>query len=201
VARGAGGSFAIRGERGVIDILAFHRERALLLVIELKTEIVDVNELLGTIDRRQRLAVQVALERGWPVGRATRVSAWVIVASSRTNHRRFDAHRAVLRAGFPTDGRTMPGWLVRPMQPIRALSFWPDSHPGNARIGLASVRRVRPRSPRTRSSGRGAPQRPATPLQGPSVRGWLDGQVGWIPGRRNALVTPTKRRSGRLGHG
>ena len=142
-------SFAIRGERGVIDILAFHRKRDMLLAIELKTEIVDVNELIGTLDRKQRLALQVARERGWPVGRDTRVSAWVIVAESRTNRRRFDAHRAVLRAAFPTDGRTMPGWVVRPTQPVRALSFWPDSHPGNARGGLTSVRRVRRRPPRT----------------------------------------------------
>jgi hypothetical protein len=142
-------SFAIRGERGVIDILAFHRSREMLLAIELKTEIVDVNELIGTLDRKQRLAVQVARERGWPVGGDTRVSAWVIVAESRTNHRRFDTHGAVLRAAFPTDGRTMPGWITKPTGPVRALSFWPDIHPGNARGGLASVRRVQRRAPRT----------------------------------------------------
>ena len=48
-------SFGIYGERGVVDILAWHAERRALLVIELKTEIVDVGELLGTLDRKRRL--------------------------------------------------------------------------------------------------------------------------------------------------
>ena len=40
-------SFSIYGERGVIDILAWHPGRRALLIIELKTDIVDVNELVG----------------------------------------------------------------------------------------------------------------------------------------------------------
>jgi len=78
-------SFAIYSERGVIDILAWHAGRQMLLVIELKTDIVDVNELLGTLDRKRHLAWQVARERGWDVRERTRVSLWVIVAESRTN--------------------------------------------------------------------------------------------------------------------
>ena len=58
-------SFSIYGERGVIDILAWHPGRRALLVIELKTEIVDVNELIGTFDRKRRLAARIARERDW----------------------------------------------------------------------------------------------------------------------------------------
>ncbi len=58
-------SFSIFGERGIIDILAWHPGRRALLVIELKTDIVDVNDLLGTMDQRRRLARQIALDRGW----------------------------------------------------------------------------------------------------------------------------------------
>src|SRR5918998_1134234 len=49
-------SFSIFGERGVIDVLAFHRPTGSLLVIELKTEIVSVEELLATMDVRMRHA-------------------------------------------------------------------------------------------------------------------------------------------------
>lgn len=147
-------SFAIRGERGIVDLLAHHATRDMLLVIELKTEIVDVNELLGTLDRKRRLAVLIATERGWRVGPATSVSVWLVVADSQMNRRRVLAHRTVLRSALPTDGRTMSGWLVRPRNPVRALSFSSDSHPGNARSGLASVRRVRRRAPRTKPGGR-----------------------------------------------
>jgi len=56
-------SFAIRGERGVIDILAWHAASRTLLVIELTTEIVDINELMGSVDRKRRLAALVARDR------------------------------------------------------------------------------------------------------------------------------------------
>lgn len=48
-------SFAIYGERGIIDILAWHAASLTLLVIEFKTEIVDVQATLGTFDRKIRL--------------------------------------------------------------------------------------------------------------------------------------------------
>src|SRR6266850_5993475 len=104
-------SFAFYTERGVIDILARHERRQMLLVIELKTDIVDVNELLGTLDRKRRLAWQVARDRGWEVGERTSTSAWVIVAESHTNRRRVQAHGAMLRAALTLDGRSINGWL------------------------------------------------------------------------------------------
>jgi transcriptional regulator with XRE-family HTH domain len=57
-------SFSIFGERGIIDILAWHPGRRALLVIELKTDVVDVNQLIGSMDQRRRLAWQVAWDRG-----------------------------------------------------------------------------------------------------------------------------------------
>lgn len=114
-------SFSIFGERGVIDILAFHRPTGCLLVIELKTDVVDVNELVGTIDRKSRLAQRIARDRGWT---ATSVSRWVIVARDKTNQRRVAAHRAVLRAAFPADGHLMRHWLRDPAASVSALSMW-----------------------------------------------------------------------------
>jgi len=136
-------SFAVYGERGVIDILAWHPGRRALLVIELKTDIADVNELIGTVDRKGRLAQQIALERGW-IRRdqpPPSVSIWVIVADGATNRRRVGAHQAMLRAAFPTDGRSVRGWLRDPRRPIRALSFCSTST--GRRRGPTPVRRVR----------------------------------------------------------
>ena len=138
-------SFSIYGERGVIDILAWHPGRRALLVIELKTDIADVNELVGTVDRKGRNAVRVAIERGWvrPRDPPPTVSIWVIVADGPTNRRRLSAHRAMLRAAFPTDGRSVAGWLQKPVRSMRALSFWSsDQRRGG---GPRSVRRVRAR--------------------------------------------------------
>lgn len=142
-------SFAIYAERGVVDILAWHPRRRMLLVIELKTDIADVNELVGTIDKKRRLAPEVAAKRGWEVAGAS-VSVWLIVTDSKTNRRRVDAHRSMLRAAFPTDGRSMTGWLTDPSRRVAALSFWTDSHPRNVSPTLSPVRRVSAASRRSR---------------------------------------------------
>lgn len=133
-------SFAVYGERGVIDILAFHPPTGSLLVIELKTELVSFEDLLATMDVRMRHAADIARERGWL---ANSVSAWVVVAESRPNRRRAARHRALLRSAFPGDGRLMRGWLRRPLGSVRALSFWSNSTPGSANQSHAVRRRVR----------------------------------------------------------
>ena len=53
-------SFAFYAERGVIDILAFHEPTGSLLVIELKTEFVSLEDLLGTMDIRMSHAADIA---------------------------------------------------------------------------------------------------------------------------------------------
>ena len=57
-------TFSIYGERGVIDVMAWHAGSRTLLVVELKTLLVDVNDLMGSMDRRRRLATRMARERG-----------------------------------------------------------------------------------------------------------------------------------------
>ena len=133
-------SYSIYGERGVIDILAWHPELRALLIIELKTDIVDVNDLVGAADRRRRLARSIAAERGWD---PATVSVWVLVAPSRTNRRRVAAHEAMLRAAFPMDGRGVRAWLRNPAGAVAALSFWPDSRAGKVRPDITPARRVR----------------------------------------------------------
>jgi transcriptional regulator with XRE-family HTH domain len=130
-------SFAVYGERGIVDIMAWHAETAALLVIELKTEIVDVSELIGTLDRKRRLGPMIARDLGWtPV----HVGAWVIVAESRTNRRRIAEHETVLRAAFPADGAATRIWLREPGRPISSLSMWTVDR---TRTSLAPTKRVR----------------------------------------------------------
>ena len=133
-------SFSIWGERGVIDILAWHAGARTLLVVELKTEIVDVQRLIGTVDRYRRLAPQVGRELGWE---ALTMGAWVAVAESPANLRRLGEHAGVLRAAFPSDGRSVGGWLRSPSGPLRALSFLSDARIANRTAARSSRRRVR----------------------------------------------------------
>ena len=140
-------TFSVYGERGSIDLLAYHRPTRRLLVIELKTLIVDVQGLLAQIDRYRRLAAGLARDRGWePSG----VSVWVVVAESRTNRRRLTLHRNVLRTALPVDGHTMRQWLAAPDRDIAALSLLAATTPRTVlRVGRkrASGRTIRRRTP------------------------------------------------------
>jgi transcriptional regulator with XRE-family HTH domain len=133
-------SFAISGERGWIDLLAWHAPTRTVLVIELKTEIVDLQELLGVVDRKTRLAARIGRDRGW---NAAIVATWVVVAEGPTNRRRVAAHQALLRTALPDDGRTMRRWLRSPSGRVAALSFFSYDRGGNARSALSGPKRVR----------------------------------------------------------
>lgn len=135
-------SFAIYRDRGIIDILAWHGQRQALLLIELKTAVIDVQETVGTFDRKRRLARQIAAGRGW---RPRIVGAWLVIADSATNRRRVAAHREMLRAAFPADGRTVRRWLREPGEDVRALSFWSEARSTASNPRIAPRQRVRAR--------------------------------------------------------
>jgi transcriptional regulator with XRE-family HTH domain len=133
-------SFSLWGERGMIDILAWHPATRSLLVIELKTEIVDVEETLGTLDRKRRLAAEIASERGW---RAANVSVWLAVAEGTANRSRVASFVTMLRAALPVGGVVVRRWLREPVGTVAALSFVRNSHPGTAKQSLSAGKRVR----------------------------------------------------------
>src|SRR5687768_13903990 len=133
-------SFSVYGERGVIDVLGWHAESRSLLVIELKTALVDLNELVGTLDRKRRLAPGIAASRGW---QAEHVGVWVVLAESRTNRRHLQEHAAFLRNAFPDRAVQVRAWLRDPSQAeLAAISV--------ERFGAARVARptARVRLPR-----------------------------------------------------
>lgn len=133
-------SFAFYAERGRVDILAWHPVTRSLLVIELKTDIVDIQEMLGTLDTKRRLARKIAAERGWY---PKSVSVWLIVAGSRTNRRRGAAHRTLLGAAFPDGRQALRTWLAAPVGAVNAMSFWPSATGSSASQRIAPIRLVR----------------------------------------------------------
>ncbi|HEY3334391.1 MAG TPA: helix-turn-helix domain-containing protein [Candidatus Limnocylindrales bacterium] len=133
-------TFAVFGERGAIDVLAWHEPTRSLLVIELKTELVDVQETVGSLDRKVRLGMRIARERGWD---PLTVSSWLLIAESPTNRRAVARHAGMLSQRFALDGRAMSGWLRRPAGRVHALSFLSSSHRVGAGRRFAPVSRVR----------------------------------------------------------
>lgn len=110
-------TFSRYGERGSIDVLAFHPRFRVLLVVEVKSVIADMQGLLAGLDRKIRLGPELALARGW---NAQRTVGLLALWGTRTNRRRIEAHEASVRELLPADTRTMRNWLREPS--ARALS-------------------------------------------------------------------------------
>ena len=143
-------SFSIFGERGVVDLLAWHAATGQLLVIEIKTQLVDINELLGTLDRKRRLAREIVASRGW---KPQSVSAWLVVADTCTNRRHSREHAMLIRSRFPLDGRQLRKILRQPAAAGSGIAFWADSNrSGGRRRTIAAGATIRKVGRSTRSS-------------------------------------------------
>jgi transcriptional regulator with XRE-family HTH domain len=173
-------SFSSWGERGVIDLLAWHAARRVLLVIELKTEIPDPAGLIAQVDRYRRLAPEIGRERGW---NATSVATWVLLAESDMNRRQLARHRVMLRNAFPLDGRTLRRWLRDPggagvagagagvgggAGAVNGLAFLANAGPAITNPRLGPTKRVRAR-PILANATPGKQRRGNPGLQGRSV--------------------------------
>ena len=122
-------SFNLRGERGSIDVLAFHAASRALLVVEVKSVVPDLQAMLYGIDRTARVAPDVARERGWdPAG----VSRLLVLPNDKTARRRIVTHRATFQTALPAAGQAVRPWLREPSGPISGLLFVSDApHRGN----------------------------------------------------------------------
>jgi hypothetical protein len=127
-------SFSIWGERGSIDVLAFHPLERALLVVEVKSVVPDSQETLHRLDQKTRLGPAVARERGWD---ALTVSRLLVIGESSTSRRRIARLAGTYDAAFPDRGRGVRNWIRRPRGRLSGLLFLSsDSHGGrNQRPG------------------------------------------------------------------
>ena len=115
-------SFNHFGERGSIDVLAFRPEARVVLVIEVKSVVPDIQGTLVTLDRKERLAKEIARERGWD---AMAVARLLVIRDNRTARRRIEAHAATFGNAFPDRAIDVRRWLASPEsgRPLRGLWF------------------------------------------------------------------------------
>jgi hypothetical protein len=151
-------SFARNGERGSIDVLAFHPGRRALLVIEVKSVTPDMQAMLGGLDRKARLGPAIARERGWDPATVARV---LVLGDTRTNRRRMEAHGATIRSALPAGTREITRWVADPVAPAPSGVWFvsdvrgADGNP--VRRHRVRARRTRPRVPGSSNSGSGPP--------------------------------------------
>lgn len=138
-------SFSMRGDRGSIDILAWHAGERALLVIEIKSEIPGVDPLLRPLDVKVRVARDVARDRyGWP---AATVSRLVVLPEDRTARRVVRRHESIIRVALPARSRDVRRWLRAPRGELAGLWFLSLAQSTSTMRNPSTVRRVqRPRS-------------------------------------------------------
>jgi transcriptional regulator with XRE-family HTH domain len=134
------------GDRGSIDVLGWHRATKSLVIVEVKSRIVDAQATLMPLDRKARLGAKIGRTRDWD---AASVSKLLIVAEGTANRRRVRRLEAMFEAALPLRGPAIRAWLRKPEDPIAGLLFLPDSPRGSVRRAGAGRQRVnQPRRPR-----------------------------------------------------
>lgn len=113
-------TFAVGGERGSIDVLAFHEATGTLLVIEVKSVFPDMQGLLAGIDRKARIAPSLARERAWRVNTVARL---VVLPGDSTTRRRAGAHAATMDAALPARTNEVRRWAHDPNGALAGILF------------------------------------------------------------------------------
>ena len=141
-------TYRFGAERGSIDVLAFHPGTGHLLVIEVKTVVPDMGGLLAGLDRKGRVALQVARERGW---HATRVSRVLVLADDRTARRRLEQFAATFATAYPARTREVHRWIAAPDRAIAGVLFLSSMHQAGTRPRFRVRRRAVTQDGPTRS--------------------------------------------------
>ena len=171
-------SFNRYGDRGAVDVLAWHAAARALAIFEIKSELDGVESVLRPIDVKARVVPSViAGERGWKIASVGLVLVLPDEAVTR---------RAVARMGKLFDvalpGRTVAvrRWLRKPDGAIRGLWFLADTPTRRAiRNPGSGGRLVRSRPTEIHAQdGAGGPPSPAPAM---------------VPELRPASNTPTRR--------
>jgi hypothetical protein len=145
-------TFNLRGEHGSIDVLAWQPGTRAVLVVEVKTLMADLQDLLSTLDRKRRLAPALARELGWK----PMLIGTILVMPAETQARNaIDRFRPIFDATYPARGREIRRWLACPDRELRGVWFLLNFAPGSDKRRPSGSRRVRLKRRRpTRSESR-----------------------------------------------
>lgn len=124
-------SFSEFGDRGSIDVLALRQSERVVLVGEIKTRLLAIDDTIRRLDVKARLAPKIVFDRfGW---RPSVVGRVLVIEEGSTARRRVASHAGALEAAFPDRGRVVWRWLRRPVGRLRGLVFFASTNRGGSR--------------------------------------------------------------------
>ena len=114
------------GERGSADIVAWHPQERILLIVEVKTMVGDIQATASTFERKVRiLPEQLLEEEGWQPVTVGRV---LVIAETHANRAVVRDHAAIFDAIWPARTVETRSWLRRPAKA-----------PGGGRRGFGGI--------------------------------------------------------------
>jgi len=158
-------TYAIRGERGSIDVLGLRPDVRAAVVCEVKSEVGAAEATGRKLDEKRRLVAAIVRDRfGWT---PDVVGAVLVFPESSRLRRLLTGPAAALGRMFPVDSRRVVAWLRMPSGPLAATWFLSDIA-GRSCRRVTKARRARCRAqPQARSDQSGG--RPSVVNTNPGV--------------------------------
>jgi transcriptional regulator with XRE-family HTH domain len=145
-------TFGHYGEIGAVDLLAWHVRRRALLIVEVKSEVDDLQRMLSVLDRKTRLVPKlVAAERGW---QAATIGIVLVMRECSTGRCQVARHRATFASALPGRNLEVRRWVESPgPEGLRGIWFLQSSDGATLIEGTGTAggpRRIR--KPRSQAS-------------------------------------------------
>jgi Holliday junction resolvase-like predicted endonuclease len=162
------------GERGSVDVLAWHAGERALLIVEVKSRLTDLQATFASFARKARLVpALVRRDRGWE---ARHVGRLLVMPGTHGNRSIVARHQATFATTVPERMPAIRAWFRQPDRDLGGLWFLSDIPRGT----VTQAVRIRTRR------GTGGPVLPST-VPRPRKRG----DPG--PGRRSGGPEPGSR--------
>lgn len=109
------------GERGSVDVVAYHVGLRALLIVEVKTRLTDLQAFLASFGRKLRVVPDLLrTERGWDARDIGRI---LVVDGTTANRSIVRRHRSVFDVSFPARADGIRRWLHVPVGVLAGVWF------------------------------------------------------------------------------
>jgi transcriptional regulator with XRE-family HTH domain len=114
-------SFNYFGERGSVDVLGWQRDRAALLLVEVKSQLVDLQDLFAGLGRKRRIVPRLLQrDRGWS---ASHLGVVVALPDTSRNRHVVATHARSFDAALPDRNVSVRSWAKEPSGALAGLWF------------------------------------------------------------------------------
>ncbi len=129
------------GERGSVDVLAWHPTERILLIVEVKSRLTDLQDTFASYARKVRLVPGIVRrDRGWDPAHVARL---LVLPGTTANRTVVSRHAASFDSVLPERMPAIRSWILRPRGAIAGIWFVAaDELPARSRRLRRRVRRA-----------------------------------------------------------